>query len=389
MSVPAIPVLRRLHTQTLAATSRLLPLLSVALVALTGWITVSIAPEGRDRAMRDAIPYRAEEKDIGNWEGHAAPLFTFDDNLFPEQCGKTWVIDAATVLVDMYDDADCPPSPVGAGSVRLYRASPRLLWAMIPEGERETLGARSRSLVDSLGSSLAGTLRTAYFEREYRGEMTEILRTALRRAWSSPAVKSALSDAMRSMDPEIVDRLVEGILPVAVEKAQNTLWETVRGLTGSLFGQESATGDASPMARALRAVFEDERVQNHLLRTLPELASDPEVSILATRFAGELGLALINDPRVAVLMTTLLTDPQMIRPEAGAGIGGRFLTQEIPRWLLRYRYPNDHNPMVAYVVRSLLRGDGAFVTLLLTSKQASRLDEQGLRGGVAVTEAVR
>ncbi|MGE4219585.1 MAG: hypothetical protein AB7G39_09080 [Alphaproteobacteria bacterium] len=388
MTVRSSSALRRLHAHTMAAGERLLPVLSVLLVALAVWITLSIAPEGRERAMRDAVAYTADS-DIGNWRGRDAPLFAFDGNLFPEQCGKTWVVDAETVLIDLYDDTDCPATPEAAGSLRLYRASPRLLWAMIPESERETLGARSRSIVDSLGTSLAGTLRTAYFEREYRSEMTEILRTALRRAWSSPTVKDALSNAMRSVDPEIVDRLVDGILPVAVEKAQSTFWETVRGFTGSLFGQDGRMGDASPMARALRAIFEDERVQNHLLRTLPELASDPEVSILATRFAGELGLALINDPRVAVLMTTLLTDPQMIRPDAGSGIGGRFLTQEIPRWLLRYRFPNDHNPMVAYVVRSLLRGDGAFVTLLLTPDQAARLDAQGLRGGVGITGVSR
>lgn len=388
MTVHALPMLRRLRLRSMAYSGRLLPLCSLLIVALALWITVSILPEGRERALRDAVAYRADG-DLGGWSGRDAPLFTFDDNLFPEQCGKSWVVDAETVLLDLYADNGCPAAAADAAAVRLYRASPRLLWAMIPEAERESLGTRSRLLVDSLGSSLAGTLRTSYFEREYRGEMTEILRSAMRRAWGAPAVKAALSEVMRSMDPEIVDRLVEGILPVAIEKAEHTLWETVRGLTGSLFGQDAERAEGSPMARALRAVFEDERVQAHLLRTLPELASDPEVSILATRFAGELGMALINDARVPVLMTTLLTDPMMTRPEAGSGIGGRFLTHEIPRWLLRYRYPNDHNPMVAFVVRSLLRGDGAYVALLLTDAQAARLDAQGLRGGVTVTEAAR
>ena len=390
MTVPASSILHRLRRAAPDAGTpgRVLPFLSLLIVGVAIWITVSILPEGRERALRDALPFAADS-DIGFWRGREAPVFAFDGALFPEQCGKASIVDTRTVLLDIYADGGCPTALVGSPVLRLYRASPQLLWAMIPEVERESLGVRSRLLVDSLGTSLAGTLRTAYFEREYRGEVTEILRSALRRAWAAPAVKAALGEAMRSVDPQIVDGLVDGILPVAIEKAERTLWETLRSMTGALFSQDSDTTEGSPMARAVRAIFEDERVQAHLLKTLPELASDPAISILATRITSEIGLALINDARVPVLMTTLLTDPQMIRPELGAGVDGKFLTHEIPRWLLRYRHPNDHNPMVAFVVRSLLRGDGGHVGVLLTQAQAALVDAQGLRGGIALAEVGR
>ena len=157
-------------------------------------------------------------------------------------------------------------------------------------------------------------------------------------------------------------------------------------MANSMLGKPVPEEQGTPVARALRAIFEDPRVHEQILNTFPEMATDPAVSRFASQFASEIGLALVSDPRVPILLTSLLTDPQLSGDAATMGIKPSFLTRNLPQWLLRYRHPKDHNPLVSYIVRSIVRGDRSAVILVLGAAQLDVAQRQGLTTGIRLLD---
>lgn len=345
------------------------------------WAAASMLPSNPE-PVREAAPLYHAARDVLVWRRREAPVFAFDSDLFPRQCGKAVIDSDGNVRIIPYRRAPClAPSETGGIAV-LHRAGPQLLWTLIPEAERENIGSHVRHLVGSIGSSISGAVGSRYFERVYRADLADILSDAMRVGWRAPDVQAALTRAVNDVDPAIVDRLVDGVLPIAIEKAESSVWAAVQRLAGSMIGRGGDRPAVSPMTRAIRSIFEDPRVHDQLLDTLPELAGDPKVSVFATRLASAIVLALIDDPRVPVLVMALLTDPQLM---PSVGIDGRMMTHDLPQWLLRYRHPKDHNPLIAFVVASIVRGDGAYVALMLTEEQAAAL-HPGLHRGIPLIE---
>ncbi|MBU0724616.1 MAG: hypothetical protein KJ904_06860 [Alphaproteobacteria bacterium] len=311
-----------------------------------------------------------------------APVFIFDQDFYPHQCGKAALSRDGGAVITPYGSDACRTALRGAALTSVEQASIRLLWALIPAAERDAIGAQGRELAGSIGASLKDAVNSQYFNRVYRPEITDILRQALRRAWDRPQVQRAFGQAIRALDPALLDRLVDGIMPIAFEKAEATLWESVAAMANSMLGKPSPENTGTPVARALRAVFEDPRVHDQILTVLPNMATDPAMSRFAGQFASEIGLALVSDPRVPVLASSLLTDPQLSGDATGMGVKTGILARSVPQWLLRYRHPKDHNPLVSYVVRGLVRGDGAAVILVLDEAQLDFARSQGLPQGI-------
>lgn len=357
---------------------------SLAVVALAIYASLSILPLQPPRPDPNFV-YRADNPASALRAG-TAPVFIFDQDFFPRQCGKARIAADGKTAIAPYDSDLCRDALRAAARVSVEQASFRLLWSLIPTAERNAIGARGQELASSLGSSFNNAVNSAYFERVYRPEMTDILRQALRRAWDTPHIRAGFSQAMQSVDPALIDRLIDGILPIAFEKAENSLWESLAFMANSMLGKPVPEEQETPVARAIKAIFEDPRVHDQVLNTFPEMATDPAVSRFATQFASEIGLALIADPRVPILLTSLLTDPQLSSDSAEIGINPTFLTRNLPQWLLRYRHPKDHNPLVSYIVRSIVRGDRSTVILALSAAQLDVAQRQGLTTGIRLQD---
>lgn len=357
---------------------------SLAVVAVAVYASLSILPLQPPRP-DPAFAYRTEDTASPLLPG-TAPVFVFDQDFFPHQCGKARIATDGGAVIAPYDSDLCRTALQNAARLSVEQTSFRLLWSLIPIAERDSIGAQGREMASNLGSSFNNAVSSPYFERVYRPEMTEILRQALHRAWNAPHIRTAFSAALQSVDPALINRLVDGILPIAFEKAEVTLWESLAFMANSMLGKPVPEEQGTPVARALRAIFEDPRVHAQILDTFPEMATDPAVSRFASQFAGEIGLALVADPRVPILLTSLLTDPQLSGDAATMGIKPSFLTRNLPQWLLRYRHPKDHNPLVSYIVRSIVRGDRSSVILVLGDAQLDVARRQGLTTGIRLLD---
>ena len=147
----------------------------------------------------------------------------------------------------------------------------------------------------------------------------------------------------------------------------------------------SEASDSSLTGRILEDLLKDPRSLAYLFDMLLEVTNQPEVVTFTTLFIREISATLIADPRWSALFDRAMMDPQWasISPETTLNVG--FLTRELPRSLLRYRYPKDHNPLVAYLVRSIIRRHDAFVVVMLTDEQVQSAAAQGMRSGILLT----
>jgi len=356
---------------------------SFALVALAAWAGLSTLPlEILTRP--DAVQRYQTQAHLGEWRGRQAPVFVFEENLFPHQCGRAWITADQSVALSSYDS--CSGRLNQVTTVRLYPANVQFLWSLIPESERDVLEAQAWMLGEQAVSPLLTVLDSAYFREAYGVELRTIFRDALIRTWETPAVQVALKQAVQAVDPATINRLVNNLWPVAVEKTESGVWDSLRRMTDSLLANGgSEASDSSLTGRILEELLKDPRSLAYLFDMLLEVTHQPEVVIFTTLFVREISATLIADPRWSALFDRAMMDPQWasISPETTLNVD--FLTRELPRSLLRYRYPKDHNPLVAYLVRSIIRRHDAFVVVMLTDAQVQSAAAQGMRSGILLT----
>jgi hypothetical protein len=322
--------------------------------------------------------------DVGQWAGRAGNVYLVGSDLFPYQCGTAEIESPFAVHLTPYFERGCRQR-MESLVVRLYEADLRVPWALIPEADRAQLKSFGRRLMTFLRNSAVTATNSPIFEREYRPILADMIRAALRTAWTAPATQAAFSHATGTLEPELVDRLVDGIAPIVVAKAESSLWQSLRDYANTLMGGKTEDKD-TPLSRGLRDLLRDETVQAHLMDTLPALASSGAMTGFASTLASEMGMALLNDPRLLPFASRLFTDSRLF--EAGtvpSPFSGRTLTHDLPQWLMRLRHERDHNPLVSRVIKDLVRGRPGFVVLLMTAAQRDALSQGDLPAGIELT----
>lgn len=351
------------------AATRLTSLALVVLAALAGWsVWPPLTPPADSVIM---IPAFESNRPLPA----SSPAFILDDGLFPHQCGRLLAGDGDRLVLAPYGEPDCLAAAAEATPV-VYGADVRLLWALLTEAERGEISATFRETAFWLRHSLQSSMTEPFFDREYRPLISEILRGALERTLARPNVREALQRGISSIDPKMLDAVIDGIVPVLLEKLESHLWHNLKSMAGGWLG---GSGETASLGQVIVDVASDPRVRNHLHATLPRVLASPGLADAAVLTASEFVGVMIEDARIAQLVQRLMTDRRIA---IAGGLGRATLPEGLPRKLLKLRSPTDHNPLSAYVVRLAMHGRFGNVLLLLRPEQLTRLNGQAGAGTV-------
>ena len=309
------------------------------------------------------------------------PVFILGDDLFPHQCGKAQLTSAGGLDLFAYADPACR-NGVTALRPYLLAADLRVPWAVVPKIERKDLGNLAGLVIaqwETLGYQL---IHSPFFEQSYTPVIKDILRNAFRQAWISPVTGQALRRAAETFDRRQVDGIIDGILPIFLEKAKKNFWQTLRSYTEAMLSGENKANQEA-MARLGAEVFSDPRVHAHLAQALPSLLISREVMIVGAVMAKESGKTIFDDPRTLPLLGRLLTDQHFLSLQPFS-VEAEHLLRVLPTRLMRLRHRLDHNPLATYVLRAIVRARRGFLVLLLSPQQEQQLADSDLPPGPAL-----
>ena len=356
---------------------------SLTLVGLALWAAFEALPSSRTLHPVFSASF-ASETSLAYWKHRSSLAFVFETGLHPRQCGTVQIVSEHEVALAPYTSEKCHAALASARVISLHPAGLRLLWSLMPESDREAIAAESWDLTRQITRPFAEVLDAPYFKEHYRDELSQTVLDAMRQTWMSHRIQASWLYLVGSLDPKYTERLANAFWPIAVEKTKTGLMDTVSDLGNALLGQRApATPDssASLTGRILQDLLYDPRSQALLFETVLQVSSDPKVVAFANLFATEILLALMANPHLPALVDKVATDPLLLARWQGNRFDFDFLTQQLPRKLLRYRYPRDHNPLVAFLVRSILLGHDNYVVLLMTDEQAAAAAAQGIGSG--------
>lgn len=358
-------------------------LASLAIILVALGAGVSTLPSGEAARTVYSLSYTAEEP-LDFWLGRTSLVFTFEDGLHPRQCGTAWVDASHSVRLAPYVSSKCRATLDAARVTRLHPAGLRLLWSLLSESDRDAIAAESGHLAREVFRPFAEAFTSPYFITTYRQEFTRILQAALRRTWAYPEIQYALSETLISLDAIHSERLVNGLWPIAMEKAKAEAWERISNL-GGLFGGHDEARKRSLTGRFLQDMAADSRTQALVFDELMRMTAEPRALDFVNLFATELFRAMAEEPELPRLLDQIAMDQHLLTQHQGVGFDFDFFTQDLPRRILRYRHPRDHNPLAAYLVRSILRRSDTFVVIMMTEEQARQAEAQDLLPGFPLT----
>ncbi|MEO5375583.1 MAG: hypothetical protein H7840_15150 [Alphaproteobacteria bacterium] len=308
-------------------------------------------------------PIAARYHTIAPAETHI-PVFLLGDDGFPLQSGRADTDGRQLVIRPYANGKAALAAPENA--VILMDADLRSLWALLPDRQREGLRGTLGDFVTTFREALRHTLQSPTFEHEYRPALREILGRSFGQTFASPAVRSAWLAAVASADPKALDDLLSAVRPVAVDKAESLLWDSVSGYALTLFERKKEAPDRGAMARILTETLKDPRSQDALARTLPVLVETPEMNAFIATFGTEFTAALFRDDRFTSLLSRMANDAYVIADGDARRMGqaAQSLLHTLPSGFIGLRHDGDHNALAAYVFTSLARGrQGRFVVV--------------------------
>ena len=361
------------------------PVASLSLIALALWAGISTLPMTEAAKPLFSERYRSAVS-LDFWLDRTSLVFVFEEGMHPRQCGQAWVEASHSLRLSPYASGKCRAGLEAAQRVSLHPAGLRLLWSLIVDQDRQDIAHESWDLAQEMIKPFTEALNSRHFNEKYRDELARTLQDALRRTWAYPQIQYALSETLISLDAAYSDRLVNRLWPIAMEKAKAGLWDSVSSL-GGLFGGPDEVRKRSLTGRFLQDMVQDSRTQALVFDELMQVSGDPRVLAFINLFATELLGALLEDPKLPALLDRIATDQHLMTQRQGEGFDFHFLTQDLPRRILRYRHPKDHNPLAAYLVRSILRGADTFVVLMMTEEQARLAAAQDISPGIPLLPA--
>lgn len=367
-------------------------LASLSLLGLAIWAGIWTIPTPKTLQPTYSATF-ASDASLSLWSQKHSLAFVFEDQLHPRQCGAVLVESDHKLALSPYTSEKCHAALTAAQRVSLQPAGLPLLWSLLPASDRDELTSEGMDLAEGVAKPFANVMKSPYFREQYGPELSKTIEDALRQAWSSPRVQAAWLDVLTAVDPAYTEKLVNELWPIAVEKTKSGLYDAVSGLGQALLGgskepPKSVNNETGSLtARVLQELASDPRSQALLFNTFVEISSDPKVGNFANLFATETLLALMADHRLPKLADRVATDPRLLAEWQGDRMNFDFFTKKLPRKLLRYRHPRDHNPLVAYLVRSILLGHNDYVVLMMTDEQAKAAEAQGISPGFLLKAA--
>lgn len=308
--------------------------------------------------------------------GSGIPVFELDDEGFPLQCGRA---DADGERLGIYPYVSGLTTLATPGNTAiLMDADLRSLWALLPDRQREALSVTFGDLTATFREALRHTLQSPAFEREYRPALRDILGRSFAQAFSTPSVRGAWMAALVSVDPKSLDDLLSALRPIAVDKAETLLWDTVSGYTVNLF-EKSAENDRSALSRMLTETLKDPRSQDALAHSLPILMETPAMNAFIAALATEFAAALSKEQRFLPLLSQMINDTYVIADGDArmVGLAAQSLLQTLPAKFIGLRHSGDHNALAAFVFTSLAKGRQGRFIVIASPKHAQRLTVSG------------
>ncbi|KOR30787.1 hypothetical protein TI04_04090 [Achromatium sp. WMS2] len=303
------------------------------------------------------------------------PLFSLDKDLFPHQCGKGTLKADGILVLTAYSATDCSYS-VGNLRPHLLPVDIRIPWALVPDETREELHRLSVASLEHAQTVALRLFRSPFFTQDYVPKIHEILGSSLRQIWSAPSINQTLLHATESLDQDRANELLQGLMPIVSEHARSNFWRTLRLSMSTLMGS-SSRAQQEAVAQLMSEIISDPRLGERLSVTLPPLlASSGTVSIGASVIRETIN-ALLTDPRLQDLALQLFTDRRFLRLRP-IGSDAEQLFMTLPYSLLRMRHRLDHNPLVSYVLRELLRGRSSFIVVMLSPEQEQKMSTRNL-----------
>lgn len=369
---------------------RILPgITSLLLILVALWLGVSTLPPSVFPRNETTIQLFAESSPRV-YPQHPTPVFLFDADFFPMQCGSVVLahhpspefLESNPVTLTPYRSKTCVQGVKDAQMLYLQPASLHLLWALLPTDAREALAKGFWGSAQGLGRHVADAFDSGHYERIYRQELMDIARDAARRVIEDPEQQAMIIETVRMVNPQYVDRYVNEIWPVVREKAGSSLWDSLHGFAGGIIGWGDTTNRGSFTGRMLQSIAEDPRGLELAFEIGLEFLAEPQVVHLTNHLGQAFIKDLLTDPRLPPLIDRMLMDPQLFPEGHGLKLDLDFLVRELPKRLLRYRHPKDHNPLVAYLVRAIVRGDTRYVVLALNDFQTDQTTELGFTAGI-------
>lgn len=342
-------------------------LLIVAAICAAG--ADAFPPVGRPPA--PAAQYRS----VGA-KGADMPVFTLDDDGFPLQCGRAEA-DGEHLTIHPYASGRAALD-MQENTALLMDADLRSLWALLPDRQRDELRVTFGDFVASFRVALRRTLQSPAFEREYRPPLKDILGRALGQAFASSAVRSAWMTALASTDQKALDDLLSTIRPIAVDKAESLLWDTVSGYTINLF-EKKGEPDRGVITQVLTETLKDARSQDALAQALPALMDTPEMNAFVAALSTEFAAALFRDERFLPLLSRMVNDVYVVADADARMVGhaAQSFLHTLPAKFIGLRHSGDHNALAAFVLTTLAKGRQGRFVVLASPRHAQRLTTSG------------
>ena len=185
--------------------------------------------------------------------------------------------------------------------------------------------------------------------------------------------------ASETFDRRQLDQMMEGLVPIIVEKAKKNFWQTVHSYTEAFLGSGDKVNQEAVMQLGTE-VFSDPRARALLTQTLPTVVTSREVITVGAVLARETSKAVMDDPRTLPLIGRLLTDQRFLNLQPFSA-DAEHLLRVLPVRLMRLRHRLDHNPLATYVLHTMIRGQHGFLVLLLSPQQERQLANSDLPPG--------
>ncbi|KOR32636.1 hypothetical protein TI05_06050 [Achromatium sp. WMS3] len=303
------------------------------------------------------------------------PIFILDQDLFPNQCGKGTLDINGNLVLTAYANPKCHKG-IGILRPHLLPTDLRIPWALVPDDTRLTLRKLSIATLEHAQTVVLRLLRTPFFNRDYAPEIQKILGNAVQQVWNAPAIHQSIQHVTETMNREQSDKILAGLLPIVTEHARRNFWRTVRVSIAALMGSKSQAQQKA-IEQLMTEVIADPRVSAHISNTLPPLLASSGTAAIGATIVKEAINILIADVRLQDLILRLFTDRRFLRLKP-IGPDAEQLFMILPTSLLRMRHRLDHNPLVSYVLRNLIRRRSSFLVLMLSPEQEKILAKRNL-----------
>lgn len=303
------------------------------------------------------------------------PIFLLDEDLFPHQCGRAKLNENGILSLVAYTNNFCSSS-VANLRPHLLSSDLRIPWALVPTNTRVQLRKLSESSLDHMQTVALRLFRTPFFAQDYLPQIHDILGTALKQIWSAPAIQQTLLHATETIDREQASEILRGLLPIISEHGKQNFWRTLRISISAIMGSQSQAQQEA-IGQLVTEILSDPRIGEHLSNTLPPLLASSSSIAIGIAVIREAINGLLTDPRLQELVLRLFTDRRFLRLRP-IGTDAEQLFTTLPNSLMRMRHRKDHNPLVSYVLRAIMRGQQNFLVLMLSPEQEQQLSHRNL-----------